>query len=381
MSTIYPRQILEHIHAYTAAQGFFFTKQNIANLYLCLKSKPFVILAGISGTGKTQLVRQFARAMGHGDRCFLIPVRPDWTDHTDLLGYVDMQGNFRKQPFLEVLLQAQANPQHPYFVILDEMNLARVEHYFSDVLSIMETREKKEDQIVSEPLMPYGVGRNEKENASIQDLTFPGNLYLIGTINVDESTYPFSRKVLDRANVIEMNEVFLDWPLIEEAVPPLDPVPHAFLLNPYVRLIDVPQSERPGMQPVIRLLTEINEILSLADMPFGYRIRDEILFYLINRHDIRELISHQEAIDLQIVQKILPRITGATASIQQVILGLINLFRPEKVDVFSEGSTYVQIHQSLGDPRKKGYAYARSLQKLLKMYRRYEEEGFTSYWG
>jgi len=381
MSTIYPRQILEHIHAYTAAQGFFFTKQNIANLYLCLKSKPFVILAGISGTGKTQLVRQFARAMGHGDRCFLIPVRPDWTDHTDLLGYVDMQGNFRKQPFLEVLLQAQENPQHPYFIILDEMNLARVEHYFSDVLSIMETREKKEDQIVSEPLMPYGVGRNEKENASIQDLTFPGNLYLIGTINVDESTYPFSRKVLDRANVIEMNEVFLDWPLVEEAVPPLDPVPHAFLLNPYVRLIDVPQSERPGMQPVIRLLTEINEILSLADMPFGYRIRDEILFYLINRHDIRELISHQEAIDLQIVQKILPRITGATASIQQVILGLINLFRPEKVDVFSEGSTYVQIHQSLGDPRKKGYAYARSLQKLLKMYRRYEEEGFTSYWG
>ncbi|MEO1385008.1 MAG: hypothetical protein AAFV78_17445, partial [Bacteroidota bacterium] len=86
MSTIYPRQILEHIHAYIAAQGFFFTKQDIANLYLCLKSKPFVILAGISGTGKTQLVRQFARAMGHGNHCFLIPVRPDWTDHTDLLG-------------------------------------------------------------------------------------------------------------------------------------------------------------------------------------------------------------------------------------------------------------------------------------------------------
>lgn len=128
VSEQFTRTTLAHIHEYISGQGFFYAKQDIANFFLALKTKPFVILSGISGSGKTQLVRQFAAALGYADHCTLIPVGADWTDSTDLLGYQDLQGNFRTRPLLDTILAAYAQPEAPFFAILDEMNLARVEY-------------------------------------------------------------------------------------------------------------------------------------------------------------------------------------------------------------------------------------------------------------
>ncbi|MGK0414671.1 MAG: hypothetical protein ACJA1B_002899, partial [Polaribacter sp.] len=204
---------LDHIETYIEQKGFYFNKGEIINFYLSLKTKPFVILAGISGTGKTQLPRLFAEAIGMSkDQVIQIPVRPDWTDASDLIGYTSLQGNFISKPLTEAIIKAKEDISKPHFFILDEMNLARVEHYFADFLSIIETRFKTKTNEVKTDFLLLKNQLKDANNAFLyDDIYWPENLYLIGTVNMDETTYPFSRKVLDRANSIEMNTVELDW--------------------------------------------------------------------------------------------------------------------------------------------------------------------------
>lgn len=202
--TISTREIIQ-IHKYIRSKGFLYSLDEVKKLYLSLKAKPFVILSGISETGKTQLARYFAESIGameDNGQFTLIPVRPDWSDGSDLLGYIDITGTFKEGPLTKVIKKALNNCDLPHIVLLDEMNLARVEHYFSDILSVMESRKWCDGKIVTSPLITtdlLGV-----------DLSLPENLYLIGTVNMDETTYPFSKKVLDRANVIEFNNVYFD---------------------------------------------------------------------------------------------------------------------------------------------------------------------------
>jgi hypothetical protein len=176
-----------------------------------LPHKHFVILSGLSGTGKTQLALRYARAV-HGltdakapdPFLFVCAVRPEWTDPTGLTGYYDVLSNrYVVPPFLEAVLLATAHPDSPVFVVLDEMNLARVEYYFSDVLSAVETGEALQLHSNSVPL-------EGTTGTSIRaELPLPSNLYITGTINVDETTNPVSDKVLDRAVVIDMSAVDL----------------------------------------------------------------------------------------------------------------------------------------------------------------------------
>lgn len=176
-----------HIQKYIASKGFNYSLANIKNLYLSLRCKPFVIISGISGTGKTKIVQLFAESIGATEdngQFTLIPVRPDWSDGSELLGYTDIKGDFKEGPLVKVVREASSNPNRPYFVLLDEMNLARVEYYFSDILSIMESRKKDGDTYISSTLIEI---EDEK-------LTLPNNLYIIGTVNMDETTHPFSKR-------------------------------------------------------------------------------------------------------------------------------------------------------------------------------------------
>ena len=198
------KDLINHIHSYIKSKGFYYTKEEVTNLFLSLKAKPFVILSGISGTGKTKIVQWFAESVGateENGQFVLIPIRPDWNDGSDLLGYTDIKGDFIKGPLTKAILHAEQHPDDPYFVLLDEMNLARVEHYFSDILSVMESRKWQDGKMVTSTLL-----RDVSEN---KDIKLPTNLYIIGTVNMDETTYPFSKKVLDRANTIEFNRVEL----------------------------------------------------------------------------------------------------------------------------------------------------------------------------
>lgn len=191
--------ILHHIQSHIRRQGFFFPEHLIENFYLSLKAKPLVILAGISGTGKTRLVKLFAEALGatrDNGQFRLIPVRPDWSDPADLLGYKDLSGRFQPGPMMQVFVEARQpeNRHQPYFICLDEMNLARVEHYFSDLLSVLETQEWREGEIQTQALIPPATLGNPEDEQTYGGLGIPENVFLIGTVNMDETTHPFSKK-------------------------------------------------------------------------------------------------------------------------------------------------------------------------------------------
>jgi len=176
-----------------------------------LDRKHFVILSGLSGTGKMQLALKYARAV-HGLTDMLMPdpfltvcpVRPEWIDSTALTGYFDVLSNrYVVPPFLEAVMLATAYRESPVFVVLDEMNLARVEYYFSDVLSCIKT---------GAPLQLHSNGVPLEGSIGISipsEIPLPSNLHITATINVDETTDPVSDKVLDRAIVIDMSAVQL----------------------------------------------------------------------------------------------------------------------------------------------------------------------------
>src|SRR5690606_19903612 len=196
---------------------------------------------------------------------------------SELLGYKDIKGEFIEGPLTKIVREANDNLDHPYFVLLDEMNLARVEYYFSDVLSIMESRKKDGDTYTSSTLIEI---ENEK-------LTLPNNLYIIGTVNMDETTHPFSKKVLDRANTIEFNEIHLtDFTFLKKK----EPVAPILLANSaieaeYVQLKDCYESNENLVEYISNELTTINKIIEPLNAHVGYRVRDEICFYMIYNNE------------------------------------------------------------------------------------------------
>ncbi|WP_455270908.1 McrB family protein [Rhizobium herbae] len=256
-----------------------------------LSHKHFVILSGLSGTGKTRLAIQYAQAV-HGlasmktrdPFLFICPVRPEWTDPTGLTGYYDVLSNrYMIPPFLEAVLLATAHRDSPVFVILDEMNLARVEYYLSDVLSAVETGEKIRLHSSGVPLE----GSNGTPVPAALEL--PSNLYITGTINVDETTNPVSDKVLDRAVVIDMSNVdlagFLDGLVTRE--PSLN-------------------ASRTACEGH---LAQTQAILALHGLGFGYRVAEEVVRY----HAFAEQHLSPTAdsvIDDLMVQKILVKVRG-----------------------------------------------------------------------
>ena len=360
--------------AYIQGKGFIYSDQMIENFYLSLKSKPFVILAGTSGTGKTRLVRLFAEAMGA--QYHQVAVRPDWSDSTDLFGHVDLNGTFVPGCILEFLVEAQRNPDHPYILCLDEMNLARVEYYLSDFLSVIETREYKGGKMISDPLISLKIyGTDETARKKYGEVYFPENLYVVGTVNMDETTFPFSRKVLDRANTIEFNYVELVPDFAGSVEGTRLSEKNDFLKTEYLLLAQCPEESQEYIQDLCVELEKINMILQTANAHVGYRVRDEICFYALNNH-AAGLMSDEEALDHEIMQKILPRIQGSGASIKEMMCRLFKEILAGDYDRQAGDAAGMEKKLNGGGVIR----YRRSAEKVMFMVRRYEEDGFTSYW-
>jgi hypothetical protein len=267
-----------------------------------LQHKHFVILSGLSGTGKTQLALKYARAV-HGLKAgevdpFLVlcPVRPEWTDPTGLTGYYDVLSNrYVVPPFLEAVLLATAHRDSPVFVVLDEMNLARVEYYFSDVLSVIETEEPLQ-------LHSSGVPLEGTTGSSIPAvLPFPRNLYITGTVNIDETTNTLSDKVLDRAIVIDMSAVDLG----------------GFLADLELRT----PALKDGRAACEAYLLAAEQIMSAHGIGFGYRVAEEVVRY--HAFAAEHLKENAAAItDDLMVQKVLVKLRG-TERQRPLLTGLL----------------------------------------------------------
>lgn len=359
------KEAIKQIKEYIAAKGFSYKDSLIENFFLSLKSKPFVILAGTSGTGKTRLVKLFAEAIGAEYK--LVSVRPDWSDGSDLFGHYDLNGKFIDGPVCECFKLAYEKPNKPVFLCLDEMNLARVEYYLSDFLSVIESREKIDGgNVITDKIAQYDKG-------------VPDNLYIVGTVNMDETTFPFSKKVLDRANTIEFSYVdlmpsFVSFGGETEGLQ----LPNSFLKTEYLVLNRDCSTEQEYVCEICSELQSINKILEKANAHVGYRVRDEIVFYMLNNKVEGNLLTHDEAFDNEIMQKILPRIQGSSSSVKDMLCDLFAVcaadFNQKTGDTESE-----KMRKILNDASINCH-YRKSAEKLELMVRRFEEDGFTSYW-
>ena len=366
------KQVINRVSDYIFNSGFTYETSMLANFYLCLKSKPFVILAGTSGTGKTKLVRLFAEAVGAEYK--LVPVRPDWSDSSDLFGHTNLQGEYVPGAIIDFVQAAYVNPEKPFILCLDEMNLARVEYYLSDFLSLIETRKRKENRIVTEPIKLEPAAERKYDG-----ICLPDNLYVVGTVNMDETTFPFSKKVLDRANTIEFSEVNL-MPAFEKrqsSISEADIVNNDFLKTKYLILeTDIEETQRALVKDICAQLQNINEILRYGNAHVGYRVRDEIVFYMLNNEEA-QLLSRDEAMDNEIMQKILPRIQGS-ASVTKEMLEKLFQYCMNDVSALESNSNSVGAEMLKKAPDAK--RYPKSAKKIAYMMTRYEEDGFTSYW-
>ena len=384
-----------------------FSNEILSRYYLSLKTKPFVILTGISGTGKTKIAQIFADYMCQNEktdeekekRIAFIPVRPDWMDNRGLLGYYNvLQGKYVKTKLLELLIDAgkKENKDHPYFVILDEMNLAKVEYYFSDFLSIMESR--TENNSKGEAIILYDKEQIQDEIVPYE-IHIPQNVYFTGTVNVDESTYMFSPKVLDRANVIEFNQVTLDEnrqalgqqkdtdsEVIDINQETLDAeskkndankgnkfslenknVVDSLYSTNNIKLRFSELKNKDTGQDLEECSNEIVDLLMLLEkynMHFGYRVADEMAhFILLASCEISEY-NWKEALDIQILQKILPKWHGTRAKLEEPL---------EEVLKYCKGNKNNEVGSTIK------YKFPRSVSKLEKMKDNLIKNGYASF--
>ena len=361
---IIPVDTINHIENYIKNQGYNYTYNQLSNLYLSLKTKPFTILAGISGTGKSKIIRLFADSI-NADYT-LISIRPDWNDSTELLGYKNLDDKFIKGQLTKTILKAKQNKNKPHLICLDEMNLARVEYYLSDYLSIIESRKKVGQEIITDDIVQF------EENNETINLHIPDNIYIIGTVNMDDTTFQFSRKVLDRANTIEFSDVDLDNLFFEnnEEVESLN-VSNNFLKTTYLKTMDIEEEYREYAKEINKKIIEINEILKKSQKQFAYRVRDEILFYLVENKKA-DLLHEDIAFDYQIMQKILPAISGSEESVYQVLIDLLNFVcETNTIDTIEEGLNYLKETKA---------KYENSANKIIYMLKGYQNDGYVSYW-
>ena len=368
-----------------------------------IKSKPFLLLAGISGTGKSRIVRELARACwdegseeheAQKPRNFeMVQVKPNWHDSSELIGYVSRIDGVRYVigPFLKFMVKAIQDPDIPYFLCLDEMNLAPVEQYFAEYLSVVESRKRQDDgSIVTDPIVDYS---NTEEYKSLIDqlfpddydlrkeylteeggkrLSIPQNLIIVGTVNMDETTFSFSRKVLDRAMTIEMNEVNLDGGLDtrHEKIGKLS----AFeLIGMAVEGVDVYGTYKDVCDTAIDYLKKMNEELEGTPFKIAYRTRNEVLLYVVNnlpykKEDETNSFVVARALDEISNMKILSRIEGDETKVSGNFLDSLKKTIKEGLEVVCNNLITELDYKSV------------SLAKLDEMKKRLAS-GYTSFWS
>ena len=363
-----------------------------------LRTKPFMLLAGISGTGKSRIVREMAKACWkEGDEEFgknhprnfcMVRVKPNWHDSSELIGYVSrLNGEkFVVGPFLRFMAAALKDPDTPYFLCLDEMNLAPVEQYFAEYLSVIESRKLNPDgTITTDPIIEY---ENTDAYGSLIDqlfdtpeerkayktdeggkrLTIPQNLFVVGTVNMDETTFSFSRKVLDRAMTIEMNEVDLHGGLERGIGNDIGHIGNS-IIGDAAEGCDVYEDNKGLCDQVLTYLEQVNAILEGTPFKIAYRTRNEFLMYAVNRKVLAPDSQLWQTLDEMTSMKILSRIEGDEERTKKVLDGLKTLVEEQIASAITPAEE--------GNPVQKSISAAKIDEMLAKL----KATGFTSYWA
>lgn len=365
-----------------------------------IKSKPFLLLAGISGTGKSRIVRELARACWEEDsdeykaqkpkNFEMVQVKPNWHDSSELIGYVSRvsgKAEFVAGDFLKFVAKAWEYQDTPYFLCLDEMNLAPVEQYFAEYLSVVESRKCGEDGVVTtDPILKkedaewyfnltaaITSDENVRKRFNKDGICIPQNLIVVGTVNMDETTFSFSRKVLDRAMTIEMNEVNLHGGLTKrhESIGKLG---KDELVGSAVEGVDVYDNYTDVCNTALSYLQKVNDVLEGTPFKIAYRTRNEFLLYVVNNlpynkdkdgNDLPQGYVIARALDEITSMKILSRIEGDDTKVKDSLLNALS-------QVIADGLNTITDEEH---PVK-----SVSVAKLDEMKNRLQS-GYTSFWS
>lgn len=339
--------------------GLIYSETLIKRLTYSLMAKPFVILSGLAGSGKTQLALAFAKCLSEDieEQVCTVSIGADWTNREPLLGYPNaLARDEYVQPesgILQLLLRANADPSKPYFLILDEMNLSVVERYFADFLSAMESGE------------PIKLWDNEEDDVP-SEIVLPKNVFIIGTINVDETTYMFSPKVLDRANVIEFK--IAD----DEMEKYLGEKVNINMRNAYSTCADIAadfvkkaKSQVEKNEKNKEVLLSFFKELKRVHAEFGYRTVNEISRYI---QFASGNLDDDVAIDTAILQKLLPKLHGSRKKLVPVLTAMWQLCQ--------KNNTSIDIN---GEFNQDSFKYPESAEKIQRMYNTVIDNGFSSF--
>lgn len=401
--------------------------KDVLSYLSAIRTKPFLLLAGISGTGKSRIVKEMAYAScpdegdlrkdktSPGNYC-LVEVKPNWNDSTELLGYETVLdgGNYHLTKFVKFLIKAMQHENVPFFVCLDEMNLAAVEQYFAEFLSILESRKDVDGTIKSEPLIPAAIFEKyqqklhkelfptkDSSNTSTgagcyttdegtavylhstyaklmeEGLRIPRNLIVVGTVNMDDTTYQFSRKVIDRAMTIEMNEVNLNDMFDIEKPDALsyreDVVDKGWFFAPFAQSNNVLQQMNSDERELLteKIKTTIGQtdadgtttpdsleaILGKTPFRIAYRVVNELILHFYSLRQENKKAEFEElyikALDNILMMKVLPRIEGNEDLVKEPLAQL---------------ATWTEV------------AYPKANAKIVEMRERLELSHFTCFW-
>ncbi len=333
-----------------------------------LQTKPFTILTGLSGSGKTKLAEAFSLWISEdSNQICMIAVGADWTNREPLLGYPNaLEPNQYVKPdcgALDIIISAVNDPTRPYFLVLDEMNMSHVERYFADFLSAMESTEGS---------ISLHSG-TEDWNGVPPSICLPKNLFIIGTVNIDETTYMFSPKVLDRANVIEFRVSDTEMQAFFNAPKALEmdslrgagaSMGESFVANALKPSL-VDRELGDALMPFFKELQKVG-------VEFGYRTATEMSrFVAICSELAKDVMTKEAVIDAAIMQKLLPKLHGSRNKIEPILKTLGKLCLEN-----TENEAFL-----LGDDKKDKHEvkYTLSYEKLMRMHDRVVTDGFTSF--
>ncbi|MEZ8943467.1 AAA family ATPase [Vibrio sp. 10N.247.311.12] len=422
---------VSYIQSYLKEQDILYPRHIIENYLTLIRSNDLIVLAGDSGSGKTNLVQSFAKAVGGVSK--IIPVKPNWTSSEDLLGYYNpLEKKYLATPFLEALIEAQQNPQVPYFICLDEMNLARVEYYFADFLSKLEDRDNtptiqlySDDEsahvlselkavvsIISDAKAKYdqdGVvdfvklmqdeavndemkrafGFSEKDSlikyhgdirrmlsgiiSTPSTIKIPSNVRIIGAINIDETTHYLSPKILDRTHIMKFKSPLLtDWNKIFEEIEgyDLDDVSKPLFMDVEAlgQRASYPKFDRNN--DFCQLFIELNEqFFDRLGVEFGMRTIRQGLNYVDLFSDVNG--NTEQAINNFIIHKVLPKFTfdGNKLSGDTQKIDLLEKVLLEKLE------EVIPSHESVADE----FSCVAALRSIIENAK--ANDGVVNYWA
>ena len=350
---------------YIQETGLLYTDNLIKRFAFSLMAKRFLILSGLAGSGKTQLALAFANALiADKKQLCVVSVGADWTNREPLLGFPNaLKDDEYVRPesgVLDLLIEAnkEENLNKPYFLILDEMNMSYVERYFADFLSVMESGEG------------ISLWKGSENHPVPPTISLPKNLFIIGTINVDETTYMFSPKVLDRANVIEFK---ISSDEMENFLNEMKNVDRCSINGKaagmgadFVNLANVKELDKDD--EAVKTLQNFFKELKKVNAEFGYRTATEIFRYIAQakkNDDTEDKLTSHDILDAAIIQKLLPKLHGSRKKLEPVLAQLWKLCFIEEVHIAREN-----VDKAI---------YKESADKILRMYEAANANGFTSF--